>query len=177
MIPNRADKFGTRPKEQRLKTRRCLDADRSSKKIGRRPVARLPPFGATGPLLSRFLRSRPSMSRSANPADFSTFVPDDDPKRKGAAFPHGLLAQQFRKEEDRLAPSIGVRRRWALESHLRIHAAYYVIIGRHGAIYVGDARGFTSADTGHRGVMQRRDKQGLEPRYRLSPGGRSDSGS
>lgn len=99
------------------------------------------------------------MSRSANPADFPTFVPNDDPKRKGAAFPHRLLAQHFRKEEDRLAPSIGVRRRCALESHLRIHAAYYVIIDRHGAIYVGDARGFTSSDTGHRGIMQRPDKQ------------------
>lgn len=110
------------------------------------------------------------MSRSANPADFPTFVPNDDPNRKGAAFSHGLLAQQFRKEEDRLAPSIGVRRRWALESHLRIHAAYYVIIGRHGAIYAGDARGFTSSDTGHRGIMQRRDKQGLESRYDSSQG-------
>lgn len=104
------------------------------------------------------------MSRSANLADFPTFVPNDDPKRKGAAFAHRLLAQHFRKEEDRLAPGIGVRRRCALEGHLRIHAAYDVIIGRHGAIYVGEARGFASSDTGHRRINWRRDKQGLEPR-------------
>ena len=81
------------------------------------------------------------MSRSAHPADFPIFASNDDPKRKGAAFAHRLLAQHFRKEEDRLAPSIGVRRRRALKGHLRTHAAYYVIIGRHGAIYVGGGPG------------------------------------
>jgi len=98
------------------------------------------------------------MSRSAHPADFPIFAANDDPKRKGAAFAHRLLAQHFRKEEDRLAPSIGVRRRGAPKGHLRIHAAYYVIIGRHGAIYVGEVLEFASSNTRHRGIMQRRDK-------------------
>ncbi len=80
------------------------------------------------------------MSRSADPADFPTFVPNNDLKREGAAFPHRLLAQHLRKEEDGLPPGLGIRGRRALKAHLGIHAAQDEIIGRHEDFYVRGSR-------------------------------------
>ena len=80
------------------------------------------------------------MSRSADPADFPTFVPDNDLKREGAAFPHRLLAQHLRKEEDGLPPGLGVRGRRSLKGHLGVQAAQDEIIGRHEDFYVRGSR-------------------------------------
>lgn len=80
------------------------------------------------------------MSRGADPANFPTFVPDNDLKRKGAAFLRRLFTQHFREEEDGLPPSLGVCGRRPLEGHLWNYAAHDEIIGRHGAFYAREAR-------------------------------------